>query len=278
MSLTEAFAGFTPATGDMVKSQNDGYASYLEGLGWYGAFSTLHPGMGLMYKKADSGSVTFTYPTGTKGNDEQKANLTAEHNHWVPNLNAYPDNMSVMAVVELDDIELQSENYELAAFANGECRGSVRLMYVEPLNRHIAFLTVAGDEAAELNFALYDTETAAVETQCLSSLTYATNAVVGNFETPYVVRFVSTTGVDEWASSLQVYPNPVECGQTVSLGFNNAETGKVQVEIINALGVVETRFIASQNTAIKAPNMPGVYTLRITVEGKGICYRRLVVR
>ena len=276
MSIADAFAGFTPSTGDIVKSQNDGYASYLEGLGWYGGFSTLNPGMGLMYKKAESGSVTFTYPSSSKG--ELKPNQTTENNHWQPNLNAYPDNMCVMAVVELDDVELQGENYELAAFANGECRGSARLMYVEPLNRYMAFLTVAGDEAVELNFALYDTETGVVETCHDASLLYATNAVVGNFETPYVVRFRSTTGTDEWASSLHIYPNPVEHGQTVSLGFDNAETGDVQVEIINALGVVvETRRATSLQT-FTAPNASGVYTLRITVEGKGMCYRKLVVR
>ena len=202
MSLTEAFSGFTPASGDMVKSQSNGYASYLEGLGWYGALTTLNPGMGLMYKSVNSSSIIFRYPSGgSKG--ELKPNQTAEHNHWVPNLTAYPDNMSVMAVVELDGEELQGENYELAAFANGECRGSAKLMYVAPLNRYCAFLTVAGDEAVELHFALYDAETGAVEMGHDASLQYETNAIIGSFETPYVVRFRSTTGVDEWANSLQ---------------------------------------------------------------------------
>ena len=237
----------------------------------------MNPGMGLMYKSMNSSPVTFTYPSGgSKG--ELKPNQTVDNNHWQPNLNAYPDNMSVMAVVELDGEELRSESYELAAFANGACRGSARLMYVEPLNRYIAFLTVAGDETVELHFSLYDTGTSAVETQCFTSLPYETNAVMGSFETPYVVRFGSTTGMDEWASSLQVYPNPVERGRMISLGTADTEIGTMQVEIINALGiVVETRFIASQNTII-APTVAGVYTLRITVEGKGMCYRRLIVR
>ena len=69
----------------------------------------------------------------------------------------------------------------------------------------------------------------------------------------------------------------IERGQKVSLGFNDVETGEVQVEIINALGtVVETRRAASLQT-ITAPETAGVYTLRITVEGKGTCYRKLVV-
>ena len=275
--MTEAMSGIEPQTNDMLKSQNDGYASYLAGYGWYGSLNTLQPGMGLMYKSNAGADVTLIYPDGGLRTD-LKANQTSEANHWQPNLNAYPDNMSVMAVVELDGEELQGEQYELAAFANGEVRGSARLLYVEPLNRYIAFLTVAGDEAAELHFGLYNAETGRVETQCITSLQYETNAVVGSFDEPYIVCFRGTTGVDEWANSLQVYPNPIEHGQLLTLGLQAEEAGAVRVEIINALGtIVKTQSIASQQT-ITAPETAGVYTLRVTVEGKGTCYRKLVVR
>ena len=60
----------------------------------------------------------------------------------------------------------------------------------------------------------------------------------------------------------------------VNDGWSDAEIGEAQVDVMNALGViVESRRAPS----LQAPNAPGVYTLRITVEGKGICYRRLVV-
>ena len=278
LSLGEAFSGITPMTNDMLKSQNDGFASYLEGFGWYGALNTLNPGMGLMYKSFSNTSITFSYPTGgAKGN--LKANQTTENNHWRPNLNAYADNMSVMAVVELDGNELQGENFELAAFANGEVRGSARLLYVEPLNRYMAFLTVAGDEATELRFALYNTETGDVETQSFASLQYETDAVVGSFAEPYVVSFRSITGLEEWANSVSLFPNPVERGETVTLGLPEVETLRAtSVETIDALGmVVETHGHASLQR-ITAPKVAGVYTLRITVEGKGTCYRKLVVR
>ena len=277
MSITEALSGIEPQSTDMLKSQNDGFASYLEGYGWYGSLNTLNPGMGLMYKSNNASTVTLVYPcNGTR--TDLKANQTTEINHWQPNLNAYADNMSVMAVIELDGEELASENFELAAFANGTVRGSARLLYVEPLNRYMAFLTVAGEEAAELHFGLYNTKTGAVETCHGASLQYETNAVVGSFADPYVVSFRSTTGVDEWAGNLQVYPNPVEHGQTVSLGFADAETGEVRVEIVNAHGMVVETILAPSVQTIVAPNVAGVYMLRVTVEGKGTCYRKLVVR
>ena len=277
MGVADALSGITPHNGDMLKSQNDGYASYLAGYGWYGSLSTLNPGMGLMYKSNAGADIVLTYPEGgTRG--DLKSNQTAEGNHWQPDLNAYPDNMSVTAIVELDGSELRSERYELAAFANGECRGSARLMYVEPLDRYMAFLTVAGDEAAELRFSLYDAETGTVETQNFASLQYETNAVVGSFEEPCVVSFRSMTGVDEWANGMQVYPNPIEHGQLLTIGFMEEEAGALRIEIINALGAVVETVSAPSVRTIAAPKTAGVYTLRVTVEGKGTCYRKLVVR
>ena len=279
MGVEDAMSGIAPLNGDMLKSQNEGFASYLEGFGWYGSLSILNPGMGLMFKSNNSSAVTLVYPnSGTRA--DLRANQTSEGNHWQPNLNAYADNMSVMAVVELDGMELQGENFELAAFANGEVRGSARLMYVEPLNRYMAFLTIAGDEAAELHFGLYNNETGTVvETVCTPSLQYETNAVVGSFEAPYVVSFRSTTGTDEWAGSLQVFPNPVEHGQTISLGISAVETLRAtSVQIINALGMVVETLRTTSLQGITAPETAGVYTLRISIEGKGTHYRKLVVR
>ena len=277
LSLTEAFAGINVQSGDMVKSQNDGVASYLEGFGWYGALNTIHPGMGLMYKSMGNETVTLTYPTGGIRN-ELKPNQTADGNHWWPNLNAYANNMSVMAIVEVDGQVINSENYELAAFANGEVRGSARLHYVAPLDRYFAFLNVAGDETVELHFGLYDTETGAVLLQNATALQYVTNSVIGSFAEPYVVSFHDNTGMDEWTNPLKVYPNPVEHGQSFSLGFAEMETGLMQVEIIDALGTVVETLRTTSLPTINAPETAGVYTLRLTIKGKGTCYRKLVVR
>ena len=277
MGVSEAFSGIVPQSSDMLKSQNDGFASYLDGFGWYGSLNTLHPGMGLMYKSNNNESVTLTYPEVGARND-LKANQTAENNHWRPNLNAYSDNMSVLAVIELDDVELTNENYELAAFANGECRGSARLLYVEPLDRYLAFLTVAGEEASELRFGLFNTETGEEYGNSDNILTYTTDAMIGSLVEPYVVSFRSTTGIDEWVNQLHIYPNPVERGQMLTLGVNNKGVGKMKVEIINTLGIVVDKVHTSAFQTITAPTVSGTYTLRITVEGKGVCHRKLVVR
>ncbi len=275
MSVTTAMSGITPANGDQVKAQN-GYANYYDGMGWMGTLSTIEPGMGILYKSNGSGNFTLVYPTTTKG-EALAENLTAENNHWVPDMHAYPDNMTVTAVLELDDVELTSSNYELAAFANGNCRGSVRLMYIEPLNRHIAFLTITGEDVEALNFCLYDTTTGEEVYGASEQINFSNNAIVGDLREPYVLHFRGITGTDEWANSLQVFPNPVARGENVSLS-STEDIGKVQIEIINALGVLVERLRATTVQAIAAPNVAGIYTLRITAEGRGLCYRKLVVR
>jgi hypothetical protein len=275
MAIETAFSNITVTDGDLVKALN-GYATYYEGWGWIGSLRTITPGMGLLYKSYSNQNTTLIYPANARGLGWVE-NITPDDNHWVPDLHAYPDNMTVTAIVELDGMELEGDNYEIAAFADGECRGSVPMMYVEPLDRYMALLTLSGEEATSLHFGLYNAETGEECFNADETLSFEADAVIGEVDAPFVIRFRNTTGVDEWTKSLQVYPNPVEHGQTITLGLSAEEMGEVQVEIINALGVVETVHATPLQT-ITAPNVAGVYTLKITVEGKGTCFRKMVVR
>ena len=88
-------------------------------------------------------------------------------------------------------------------------------MYVEPIDRHVAFLTVAGDEAKELRFALYNTATGESVLDAEERLVYSTDAALGTFDEPLVLHFRQTTGVDEANASALVYPNPTDSKVTV---------------------------------------------------------------
>ena len=278
MSVDAAMAGMDATQGDKLKSQQ-GYSDYYPGYGWFGSLNTIEPGMGLMYYSTSSNPVTFTYPDSGRGG-ELKRNITAENNHWVPNVYAYHDNMTVMAVVDLNDVELNSEHYELAAFtANGECRGSVKLTYAEPLHRYVAFLTISGKDATELSFRLYNAETNEEYYDAEESLDFMANAIVGEADDLYTIHFRGATRMDEFANRVQVYPNPVNAGERFSIGMANVETYPVHVEIVNALGVETLRATSVQTpVSIVAPATSGVYTLRITVKGKGTVVRKLVVK
>ena len=277
MDINAALDGLASLEGDVLKSQ-EGYAEFYEGYGWFGSLASFLPGRGYMYKSTSASPATFTYPSGSRG-DAANANLSAKDNHWVPMASAYPFNMTVTAVVELDGEELRSDRYELAAFANGESRGSVRLMYVEPIDRYVAFLIIAGEEAANLSFSLYDTETGMECFGANETLGFEANATLGRLAEPFVVSFRGTTGMDELANSLRIYPNPVNAGERFSIGLNAECKAPVRVEIVNALGAVVSVETSMQAPAsIMAPATAGVYTLRVTVDGKGTAVRKLVVK
>ena len=274
MGVAEALADFSPTNGDQIKSQSN-YSVYYNSM-WMGQLQSITPGTGLMYKSNNTESTTLVYPDGSRNTE---AATSAKATHWTNDIHTYPHNMTVMAVVELNDEELNSENYELAAFANGECRGSAKLTYVEPLDRHVAFLTVSGKDAAELTFRLYDTENGTEYYDAEETLIFTVNATVGEPEDVFVVHFRGATGMDELSSSVQVYPNPVKGGEQFSIRMKAESKSPIQVELVNAMGVETLRATSAQMPAmLTAPSVAGVYTLRITVEGKGTVVRKLLVK
>jgi uncharacterized protein YjiK len=275
MSVSTALSNLNPSENDMLKAQ-ESFSVYYPSIGWFGSLQTIMPGMGLMYESHNTSSVTLTYSNPTR-TDDLAENVTARTNHWNPDVYAYPNNMNVMAVVEVNGEELQSEDYELAAFANGECRGSAKLMYVEQLHRYMAFLTLHGDDEAELSFGLYDNATGMTAYKSDARLIFAANAVVGSPDNPMVVSFSDITGIDSFGGTLHVFPNPVERGSMITIGTVE-ESDEVRVEIMNAVGAVLSTETSTKLPAnIKAPEVPGVYMLRITSKGRGIRYVKLIV-
>ncbi|MBQ3354122.1 MAG: choice-of-anchor J domain-containing protein [Bacteroidales bacterium] len=268
MDLNDALMGLEPSDGDMIKSQY-AYANYYEGYGWFGSLNYMEPGKGYMYKAADT--ATFIYGQETRG--ITKENLTAENNHWVPNANAYKDNMTIMAVVNMNEVELVSDNYELAAFVDGECRGSVRLTYSEPINRYVAFLTVAGEDVTTLRFGLYDETTG---TECYSNdlMEFNSDVVAGNPSEPVVISF---SGMND-NSGFMVYPNPVAKGECVNIVLPNG-LNRARVEVLNALGeIVSVETIAKSQVSIALPAVSGVYTIRIITDNKDIDFKKVIVK
>ena len=275
MSVSTALSNLNPSENDMLKAQ-ESFSVYYPSIGWFGSLQTIMPGMGLMYESHNTSSVTLTYSNPTR-TDDLAENVTARTNHWNPDVYAYPNNMNVMAVVEVNGEELQSEDYELAAFANGECRGSAKLMYVEQLRRYMAFLTLHGDEEAELSFGLYDNATGMTAYKSDARLIFTANTVAGSPDNPMVVSFSDITGIDSFGGTLQVFPNPVERGSMITIG-KVEESDEVRVEIMNALGAVLSTETSTRLPAnIKAPEVPGVYMLRISSKGRGIRYVKLIV-
>ena len=272
IDLNTALGGLAAQDGDMIKNQ-DNFSVYIAGMGWVGNFNTIYPGMGLMYNSNATGNTTFAYVDGERSQNE---NTTSADNHWVVNRQAYPYNMSVMAVVSLDGTE-HGGDVELAAFVGDECRGSARLLYVEHLDRHIAFLTVTGEESATLTMKLYDPATGMEYETTASNLSFEANGIVGSLDNPFVVDFSTATVTEEvFANRLSVYPNPVNANDLVRV--NMPCESPARVEIVNALGaVVASETITGTSLAVKAPATSGIYVVKVAIDGMGVFTTKLFV-
>ena len=201
MSVEEAFASANPSNGDYVKSQT-GFAQYYDGLGWSGTLKTMTPGLGYMYQNKSGYAKTLVYPS-SSSKGSVKSNVTTDNNHWTADYSKYPMNMTMIAVVEGAE-----SAYEVAAFADGECRGSARPIYVEALDSYIMFMTISGEDGETLTFKYYDVNTG--ETYAIADeFTFSVNATVGDVMNPYVMTR-GALGIDELSSSINIYPNPVD--------------------------------------------------------------------
>ena len=206
------------------------------------------------------------------------ANVTPEDNVYRPDDKSFADNMTVTAVVETEGEELRSDSYELAAFVDGECRGSVRLLYVEPIDRYVAFLTVFGETGDALEFRLTDgTETLV----SADMITFVSDGVMGTLASPQVLHF-GMLGVSETMSLVRIYPNPVRAKETLNIALPEA-SGRLTVEIGNVLGVTvfkgEVTVDPTSVARITLPDVvsPGTYVLKATAHDGTLYYGKLMV-
>ena len=251
MDLNTAMANLDKSGDDIVKSR-DYFSTYYAGYGWWGTLESLQPGGGYMYKASASG--TLVYPEASKANAIIHSPKAATW--WNPDGGSYADNMSVMAVVEVNGEEVRSEEVEIGAFSQGECRGAVRLLYVAPLDRYVAFLTVHGKDGDGVSFRLKNDEGVLF---ARDSAVFTKDAVLGSTAEPYVLRFGNTGVTDAAEPVVTAYPNP-------STGVFQLEgEGMERVEVYTMLGelVRMEEVHADTHTLNLSGCAEGVYHLRV---------------
>lgn len=278
VGVTEALSSFSPAINDILKGRN-GYTTYYSSNGttdWYGSLNTLEPGCGYMYQSQSSGTKTLVFQSGR--GEATMPNITPEDNINQPEDQRFADNMTVTAVVEIEGEELRSDSHELATFVNGECRGSVRLIYVEPIDRYVAFLTVFGESGDALEFRLTD----GMETQVSTDmLVFTSDGMEGTLTLPKVLHF-GTLGVGETSAMVRIYPNPVRSKGTLNIALPDTSE-RLMVEISNMLGVTVFRGeVLVEPTSVARITLPdavltGTYVLKATAHDGTVYYGKLVV-
>lgn len=269
MNVDAAMEGFNPEVNDIIKGR-EGFTSYYSEGGenmWFGSLNSFEPGQGYMYKSNSTESKVLTLQTGR--GEGILANITSEDNLFVPRGESFANNMTVMAVVELDGMELRSEEYELAAFAGNECRGSIKLMYVEPIDRYIAFLTVFGEREETLSFRLTEGTGMAISD---NELSFVADGVLGTLVEPFTISFRGLTGFEDVTTTfVKVYPNPSD-------GVYHIEgQGINKVEVYDGLGqLIYSKEGCNDFMLLDLKNRAdGVYVLRVIAKD-GVTTNRII--
>lgn len=125
--------------------------------------------------------------------------------HWQCDISQYADYMSVVAVVEIDDVEQQATTLEIGAFCGTVCRGSKLATYFPPTQRYIYQIPVYGSGSDVITFKLYD-HVAGEEVDVTSSVALSWQKDgYGRLATPYVIGFTtpaSWSDPEAWGGSV----------------------------------------------------------------------------
>ena len=188
--------------------------------------------------------------------------------------------MTLIGAVSLQDIEVNSGEYELGVFHGDECRGATPLIYVGATNSYLAFLTAYGNEGDELQFRLLDRNTNAVYTAANNQrITYSDNATFGQLDSPYHIEFREMLSTEETlAGLLNIYPNPMSSNQELHIMLPENVKSNVKVQIVNLLGQVTLEETINGNSCTISGLASGLYTVRVLSDNTLIHNDKLIVK
>ena len=85
---------------------------------------------------------------------------TAKAQHFIPDISAFDNYMTITGYVVIDGEEIGSANYEIGCFINGQCRGSYQVAAIDYLGHaYTCFLSVWGsssDNGKAITIKVYD--------------------------------------------------------------------------------------------------------------------------
>lgn len=272
--VKEALSSINAVEGDQIKGQI-GFATYSGG-SWNGSLQYLVPGQGYMFNSATESTRTLTYPSQYISKLNVKRKLTNDQvMYWTYNEYEFPQNMTVTAIVKIDDLEIADKNLQVAAFIDNRCRGTINLILDPITNRYYAYVTILGDGVTDLNkeitFKCYDPATGK-ELVADNTLRYISDSNYGEATNPHVLEFYTnyTDKMELTNKNRVIYPNPVI--NTLNFNYNPEEID--MLEIVDCTGRTQILRSAINTNSIEVGNLaPGIYTLRVTCKTKTDTHR-----
>lgn len=255
MPVTDALSSLTPLNGDLVKGQFQ-FAQYVAGVGWIGNLNFMSSPNGYLLRISNPGTLVYPDMDNVQPDDEAQALVAAATprnsphqtyeqalrkvmllNHWTVNPGDFEFSMNLIGIVDAGEAaNALSEGDEIAAFVNGEVRGTSQVVYVESLDSYLVFLTVyANREGETLQFKWYD-QSAQSEVPLVENFSFLINALMGNVAEPFAFHTTTTSvaqAVDANAA-LSVFPNPAK--DHVYFRFDANVNESIAIRVTDALG------------------------------------------
>lgn len=258
--VATAMDGFVGTQDDVIKGQGSS-STYYAGYGWYPALN-LVPGHGYKYlSKANSNRILIY-----NFDPSKTVNLVQNTKFWKTDVSAFADNITIIAVVSINNKEVKNTDFELGAFVGDECRGSANLTYFEPLDSFYAVMTVCGDDGDDISFGIVNKNTGLTNFDCNNHVVFTADAILGSLDNPCQMGFISKSGN---SVNLDIYPNPVERNASFTLDIPSDE-------IID--NILITNLLGCEVEYNEGISVAGIYHVRVMTKSGVIYNGKLIVK
>ncbi len=228
--------------------------------------------LGAKSSKEKQGKGVFAKLPDTAGRIGNRSDGNAGSD-WQMNY-GYQFDMTLTAMIQVEDRALGANAGRLAAFVGDEPRGYSELIYIAPLNAYCAFRMVQSDrrEGETVSFRFYDGETGGVM-DVEETIEFNTDAVGGTLREPFVMRAEPRgegPGLPILYSLSRIFPNPVIGTSPSIIQWSIPKQEHVSLKVYDVRG-------RNVRTVVDNVMAPGLYTEQITTHGlsSGIYLYRL---
>jgi hypothetical protein len=295
IDLTEALddldARGLAAAGDIIKSQT-AFAEYVGGV-WYGSLAVMEPGKGYKLRLSSAVDSFFAYPpppygaakgtlaaagAGGKGGPAEKATTVENAPAWSVNPHDYQYNMTVTAVLRIEDRESIDGSDMIGAFVESECRGVASPIFVEGVGHYEAFLMVHGNQAAgeKVTFKAFDAD-AGVVFDVEETLALEADVAKGTVHQPVVLNALEGVEITDTPRVFTLYQNaPNPFNPTTTIRFDLPRAVRVTLRVYDAKGELVATILDGNMTEGRKAIAWAATNDRGSTVASGIYFYRLV--